>query len=209
MMQLGQRLQRWARIGVCAVAVALVSLSGAMAEGTGKPAELPPASYAGMQYVDSEGCVFLRAGTEAETIWVPRVTSGGKQICGYPPSGERVPVEGETGADTREVAPEDAPEAAMAEETVDVEQPKAAPEPVVDKTQYFVALGSFGFLSNIKKAEATGLALGYPVAKGRLDGVEQGLTTVFVGPFEGRAAAHDVVERLRQAGYPDAILIKG
>jgi hypothetical protein len=66
------------------------------------PAELPPEDYAGQQYVDSTGCLFLRAGPEENETWIPRVTRDGVPICGYPPSGRRVPVaegESETGMD--------------------------------------------------------------------------------------------------------------
>lgn len=63
------------------------------------PAEFPPADYRGQQYVDSKGCLFMRAGEGAQTVWIPRVTRYGIPLCGNPPSGKRVPVEGEAGAD--------------------------------------------------------------------------------------------------------------
>jgi hypothetical protein len=56
------------------------------------PAELPPADYAGQQYVDSKGCLFLRAGQEGNERWIPRVTREGTPLCDNPPSGQRVPV---------------------------------------------------------------------------------------------------------------------
>jgi hypothetical protein len=59
------------------------------------PAEPPPKDYAGQQYVDSKGCLFLRAGPEGNESWVPRVTRDGLPICDQPPSGRRVPVAGE------------------------------------------------------------------------------------------------------------------
>jgi hypothetical protein len=64
------------------------------------PAELPPPEYAGQQYVDSKGCLFVRGGQSTEqspeqspgqTVWVPRVTRDGKPMCDNPPSGQRVP----------------------------------------------------------------------------------------------------------------------
>lgn len=54
-----------------------------------EPAELPPPDFAGQQYVDSRGCLFLRAGYGGQTLWVPRVTRAGQPLCGYPPSGQK------------------------------------------------------------------------------------------------------------------------
>lgn len=190
-----------ARVFTLALGVFLSGVGLAAAQGTGQPAELPPASYKGKQYVDSQGCVFLRAGTQAQTVWIPRVTASGELLCGYPPSGRRVPVVGEAGAETG--VPEAATASAPAAEA-------AAPAPVVAPAEagsYVVALGSFGFASNVAKAEAGAGALGYPVVKGQLKGGETGLITVFAGPFDSKAAAEDAQRKLRKAGFPDAVLL--
>ncbi len=50
------------------------------------PAEFPPASFKGKQYVDSRGCIYIRAGIDGNTTWVPRVTRDRKQVCGYKPT---------------------------------------------------------------------------------------------------------------------------
>lgn len=48
--------------------------------------ELPPAGYSGKQYVDSKGCIYIRAGQAGNVTWVPRVTRDRRQVCGYKPS---------------------------------------------------------------------------------------------------------------------------
>ena len=50
------------------------------------PAEFPASSYQGRQYVDSRGCVFIRAGVGANVTWVPRITRDRKALCGFQPS---------------------------------------------------------------------------------------------------------------------------
>ena len=50
------------------------------------PAELPPSSYQGKQYVDSKGCAYIRAGYSGRVSWVPRVSRGRKILCGFRPT---------------------------------------------------------------------------------------------------------------------------
>ena len=74
------------RYMMVAAAALLCFSSAAPVFAAAGPAELPPAGFSGQQYVDSRGCVFLRAGYGGRVTWVQRITATRKPLCGYPPT---------------------------------------------------------------------------------------------------------------------------
>jgi len=106
-----------------AIAIAAIAASSVMGiahaqsiSSVQAPAEFPPSTYTGRQYVDSQGCVFVRAGIDGNVTWVPRVSRSRKVICGFQPSLASKPA------------------AAQATPPVPVETVKAAPATVAPKS---------------------------------------------------------------------------
>ncbi|SIS65610.1 hypothetical protein SAMN05421759_102109 [Roseivivax lentus] len=118
---------------------------------TDVPQEFPPASYDGRQYVDSRGCVYIRAGIDGATSWIPRVNRARDHICGQTPtfgasntrtaatipdSAERITLEPAQAAPVRSAPPpQPAPAPQQAARTAPAPQPQVVkPAPRVVRT---------------------------------------------------------------------------
>lgn len=125
-----------------AVAIAVIAMSASVGAGHGQslsrgetlPAEFPSASYKGKQYIDSKGCVFIRAGIDGNVTWVPRVNRSRNLICGQTPTqGASVAAAAPTATQAAEqitIAPTPAPAPAPRRVTT-APAPKPAPQAVV------------------------------------------------------------------------------
>ncbi len=111
----GMKFTRVLAVSVIAVSMGLITAEAKTLREAEIPAEYPPASYTGKQYVDSRGCVYIRAGIDGMTNWVPRVTRDRGVLCGYQPS----------------LAKSATPPVQAPAKPVPVIEPKPAPKPAV------------------------------------------------------------------------------
>ncbi len=124
---------------VIAVGVVLASLGLAAAQAKTLreaeiPAEYPPSSFKGKQYVDSRGCAYIRAGIDGLVNWVPRVSRSRKVLCGLKPtfgSGTQVAAAAPKRSKVIQIVPEQLPAAKPAAAKPTPRKPVATPKRVV------------------------------------------------------------------------------
>lgn len=117
-----------------------IGVASAQTTRTEVPAEFPPSSYTGSQYVDSRGCVYIRAGIDGDVNWVPRMTSGRQHICNATPTNvARAPApsqnaQRQAAASTTTSAPVVLPAPGdVAPAATQAPEPRPAPRPVASR----------------------------------------------------------------------------
>ncbi|MCB4455401.1 SPOR domain-containing protein [Leisingera sp. McT4-56] len=80
------KITRIIALAIIAGAAGAAGIQAQTLRDSSPPAEYPPLSYKGKQYVDSRGCIYIRAGIDGNVAWVPRVNRSRKQLCGYAPT---------------------------------------------------------------------------------------------------------------------------
>ena len=117
---------------ILALALDVTSAAAQSIAQLGGPANPPSASFTGQQFVDSRGCVFLRAGFGNRVNWVPRVDRNHKPLCGFPPTGGTqvaAAIQADMAPDTAATLPQAS--ANSPDRSQPVAQPSPAPAPTV------------------------------------------------------------------------------
>ncbi len=73
-------------IPVRSLAAVLFVTLGASSVSANAPAEPPPEGFAGRQYVDSQGCVYVRVEVDGRIGWAPRLQRDRTPLCGFQPT---------------------------------------------------------------------------------------------------------------------------
>ncbi|PIE13172.1 MAG: hypothetical protein CSA70_06230 [Rhodobacterales bacterium] len=132
------KMTRVIAIAVIAASLGLVAADAKTLRNADEPAEFPPASYKGKQYVDSRGCVYIRAGIDGLVTWVPRVARNRTVICGAQPTFAKAPVAkpAAPAKTAKVIKPKPKPAAKPAAiKAKPAPKPKAAPKKVVRKAK--------------------------------------------------------------------------
>ena len=111
--------------------LAVMALCASAASAQTGPAELPPADFAGRQYVDSRGCVFVRAEVNGAVAWAPRLDRDRVPLCGYRPS--MAAGLGPSGGSLPEIRPDAPPVILDGASVVETAAVAAAPRPGVPR----------------------------------------------------------------------------
>ena len=117
-------------VAILAITLCAGAINAKPLRNAGHPAEFPPSSFKGKQFVDSKGCIFIRTGSGGNVNWVPRVTRQRNQICGQQPTfAKSVAPKTPVAATSRPVS-KPAPARAVRKVAA---RPAAAPKPVVKR----------------------------------------------------------------------------
>lgn len=178
----------WLRRLAVAAGLCLGGLTGADAQAQ---TEAPPVGFKGRQFVDSAGCVFLRATVSGRGLWLPLLGVDDQPICSQTPT-----VEVKAVATVPPVAPAVMP---VAEAAVKKPAPKPAP---ITAAQHWIQIGAFANQANAQALHRRLIAQGWSVGQAPILGGK--MIVVVVGPFARPADLRATLDRLRAAGFATA-----
>lgn len=187
------------KLSSVAIVATLAAVTFAQAQGRA-PAELPPAGFAGQQYVDSRGCLFIRAGHGGQVNWVARIDRNRQPICGQPPSlGVMAAARRELAAPVEPVQPASQVVAAAPAPVAPAPVPRSPARATVPAASYVPPPVTYGAPTPLPPARvATAPA---PAAT---PAVPAPAPVATVAPAQAAAAAPQAAETIsRTAGCPD------
>ena len=164
---------------------------GAFAQATAAPAEAPPAAFKGRQFVDSTGCVFLRATISGKGQWLPLLAANDQPICAQVPT---------VGVKTAAPLPVAAPAVPPVADAL-AKQPAPNPTPIT-AAQHWIQVGAFADQANAQALHRRLIAQGWSVGHAPILGGK--MIVVVVGPFAKPADLRAALARLRAAGFATA-----
>lgn len=129
-------------VGAVVLSLATFAPGFAAAQSGAIPADFPPADYTGNQFVDSNGCAFIRAGISGVTNWVPRMSRARVPLCGFQPTfaapqPDPEPMMADVESAAAEPVPEPVAAPAARPQVAEAPAPVQAPRPAAPRNPIF------------------------------------------------------------------------
>ncbi|MCA8883020.1 MAG: SPOR domain-containing protein [Rhodobacteraceae bacterium] len=149
------------------------------------PAELPPADFAGAEFVDSTGCAYWRMTLDGAPVWAARIGTDGAPVCGQQPS----------------VAPPGLSDLLPA-----IPPNRKGEAPQFPQDGRYAQVASFRTAKKADEITALLQAQGLSVLRQDYPRRSGALRVLYVGPLGDEDTARDTLRSVRRLGFRDAFL---